>query len=213
MSIKVIVDLRDQFGDIRNQGERPTCMAFAASDAHSFARGNTKHLSTEYAYYHAVQKRAHSDRTTGVSLEAMSESIANDGQPLEAGWPYIPKLADADAWAPPKELGDLFYRTMTKLSRDMAVISANLDAGFPVVVVMDISISFFNPPAGTPLPALVNEPRVNTHAVIAVGRGEGASGPCFLIRNSWDTGWGDAGYAWIHKDYLQPRLLGVGIFN
>ena len=213
MSIKVLVDLRDQFGDIRNQGERPTCMAFAASDAHSFARGSASPLSVEYAYFHAVQKRANTDRTTGVSFDAMSEAIADDGQPLETGWPYIPKLTAGDPWVPPKEPGDLFYRKATKLKGGIVDITASLDSGHPVVMVMNISIGFFNPPANEALPALIGEPRVNTHAVIAVGRGENTHGRCLLIRNSWDTGWGDGGYAWIHEDYLIPRLLAVGTLN
>lgn len=213
MSIEVIVDLRDQFGDIRNQGERPTCMAFAASDAHSFARGKTSPLSVEYAYFYAVQKRANTDRTTGVSFDAMSEAIADDGQPLESGWPYLEKLAAGDDWAPPKEPGDLFHRSATKLKGGIADIFASLDAGRPVVVVMNISMSFFNPVPNEVLSALIGEPRVNTHAVIAVGRGKITSGPCLLVRNSWDTAWGDGGYAWIHEDYLKPRLLAAGTLN
>jgi C1A family cysteine protease len=213
MSIEVLVDLRDQFGDVRNQGERPTCMAFAVSDAHSFARGNTSPLSVEYAYFHAVRKRANTDRTTGVSFDAMSEAIANDGQPLESGWPYLTKLAAGDAWTPPKELGVLFHRAASKLSGGIADIVASLDAGRPVVMVMNISISFFNAAPNQVLPALIGEPRVNTHAVIAVGRGEITSGPCLLVRNSWGTSWGDGGYAWIHEDYLKPRFLAAGTLN
>ena len=188
-------------------------MAFAASDAHSFARGNTSPLSVEYAYFYAVQKRANTDRTTGVSFDAMSEAIADDGQPLESGWPYFVNLTAGDAWAPPKEPGDLFHRSVTKLTGGFADIAASLDAGRPVIVVMNISISFFNPVPNQVLPALISEPRINTHAVIAVGRGKSTSDPCLLLRNSWDTGWGDGGYAWVHDDYLKPRLLAAGTWN
>ena len=33
--IKSLVDLRGNFGPARDQNPRPTCMAFAASDAHA----------------------------------------------------------------------------------------------------------------------------------------------------------------------------------
>jgi Papain family cysteine protease len=210
MDIRVIVDLRDQFGDIRDQGQRPTCMAFAASDAHSFARGNTEPLSVEYAYFRAVQRRLNSDRTTGVSFEAISEALSLDGQPLETDWPYILNLGVNDPWMPPKNLGTLFYGNVTKVTGGIADIYTSLDVGRPVIVVMQISISFFTISDATPLPGLTSEPPVNTHAVIVVGYGEAASGRCLLIRNSWDAGWGDGGYAWIHEDYLTPRLLVAG---
>jgi hypothetical protein len=207
MDIKVVVDLRNQFGDIRDQGQRPTCMAFAASDAHSFACGNTDPLSVEYAYFRAVQRRANSDRTTGVSFEAISEALSLDGQPLEASWPYILNLGINDPWVPPNNIGPLFYGNVTKITGGITDIYANLDIGHPVIVVMQISISFFTISDNTPLLGLTNEPPVNTHAVIAVGYGEATSGRCLLIRNSWDVRWGDGGYAWVHGDYLTPRLL------
>jgi hypothetical protein len=213
MDISVVVDLRNQFGDIRNQGQRPTCIAFAASDAHSFARGNTEQLSVEYAYFHAVQRRTTSDRTTGVSFEAISEALSIDGQPLESGWPYMLNLGVDDSWTPPKTPGTLFYGNATKITGGMTEIYTSLNAGRPVVVVMEISISFFSASADTILPGLTNEASLNTHAVILVGHGEVANGCCLLIRNSWDTGWGDGGYAWVHEDYLTPRLLVTGVLK
>jgi hypothetical protein len=89
MTPDVIVDLRNQFGPVRDQGARPTCMAFAASDAHSFARASVDPLSAEYAFYHAVHRQLIPDRTKGVSFSAMVDAIATDGQPLESSWPYL----------------------------------------------------------------------------------------------------------------------------
>jgi hypothetical protein len=213
MNIKAIVDLRSLFGDIRNQGERPTCMAFAASDVHSFARGGMEPLSAEYAYFHAIQREAHADRTAGATFDTMSEAIAVDGQPLETGWPYIPTLGAADLWAPPKVPGNLFHRDTTELLGGMPDIYATLDAACPVVIVMYISDSFFMPPADMPLPPLPGEPRANTHAVILVGYGETPGGRCLLVRNSWGNSWGDSGYQWIDEGYLVPRLRRAGGMN
>ncbi len=213
MEVKVIVDLRNQFREIRDQGKRPTCMAFAASDAHAFAQDSADPLSVEYAYYHAVRRRPGTDRNTGVSFEAISEAISLDGQPLESGWPYIEELALSDAWAPPRTSGTLFYRNATKITNGMTAVYASLAAGRPVVVVMSISISFFKIPAGTLLQAPATETPRGTHAVIVVGHGESGGDRCLLIRNSWGTGWGDGGYAWIDEDYLTPRLLVAGTMN
>ena len=68
--IKSLVDLRGSFGPARDQNPRPTCMAFAASDAHAGARSGWTPLSAEWAYYHAV-KRESGLPHQGASLNAM----------------------------------------------------------------------------------------------------------------------------------------------
>lgn len=214
MEVSATVDLRDRFGEIRNQRKRPTCMAFAASDAHSFARESTEALSVEYAFYHAVRLKAKPDRTQGVGIRLMARAISTDGQPLESGWPYLTNLSATDDWEPPKISGTLFRRDMTlSVPRALSKIYASLDAGHPVVLVMDISESFYRVSADAALQASASEPRTGTHAVIAVGYGESEGTRCLLIRNSWGGKWGDGGYAWIHEDYLAPRFHDAGTMD
>ena len=55
MNINIISDLRHLFGDVRDQGDRPTCLAFATSDAHAGVRPGWVPLSCEYVFYHAVK--------------------------------------------------------------------------------------------------------------------------------------------------------------
>jgi hypothetical protein len=213
MSIKVIVDLRSQFGPIRDQGPRPTCMAFAASDAHSFARQNPDPLSAEYAYFHAVQRRTYTDRTTGVSFPAMAEAISLDGQPVDAGWPYNPGLGPTDDWVPPHDPGQLFYRGASQLIGELGAIYDRLDGGHTIIVAMQISQSFFQLGLGEVLNAPMTEPTLGTHALVAVGYGQINKHRCLMVRNSWGVGWADHGYGWIHEDYMKPRLLLVGEMN
>ena len=54
MAVTVDCDLRRLFGPARDQNARPTCLAFAASDAHAAVRSGWQPLSCEYAYYHAL---------------------------------------------------------------------------------------------------------------------------------------------------------------
>jgi hypothetical protein len=56
--ITAAVDLRSLFGTARNQGSRPTCLAFAASDTHAALRSGWVPLSCEYAFYQAQGGRA-----------------------------------------------------------------------------------------------------------------------------------------------------------
>lgn len=213
MELKVTVDLRNRFGEIHEQGTRPTCLAFAASDGHAFARGNTEALSTEYVFFHAVQKMDTPDRTKGLSFRLISLAMANDGQPIEQGWPYLSSLASNDPWEPPPNPGTIFRRDLQKQEADVASIYTHLDAGQPVIVVMRTSRSFFAPTAGTILQAPGDEVEINKHAVLAVGYGESDHARYVLIRNSWGKEWGDQGYAWVHEEYLQPRLRVVCVMN
>jgi hypothetical protein len=54
--ITAAVDLRSLFGTARNQGSRPTCLAFAASDTHAALRSGWVPLSCEYAFYQAQRR-------------------------------------------------------------------------------------------------------------------------------------------------------------
>lgn len=214
MGVRVIVDLRGDFGKIRDQNPRPTCMAFAASDAHSHARGTIDALSTEYAFFHAVHRTVARDPTQGVSFEIMSETIAVNGQPHETDWPYENKPVVLTTWKPPKTLGPIFRRKSSSIANGIDHICAQLASGKPVIVVMDISYSFFVANSTTEvLNAPLAEPRLNTHAVIAVGYGDNATDRCVLIRNSWGTNWFLGGYGWIDHRYLSPRVHVLGIME
>jgi C1A family cysteine protease len=215
MGIHIIVDLRDRFGEIRDQNQRPTCMAFSASDAHSFARGNTDALSVEYAFFYAVQRTKDRDPSKGVSFKIMSETISVEGQPPETAWPYQNKRVILPSWKPPSTAG-VIYRRNSKAVSILGVdsICTELDMGKPVMVVMDVSQSFFRATAKTEvLLAPATEPRINTHAVIAVGYGENGGERCILIRNSWGNKWFDAGYGWIDHRYLATRLRLLGVME
>jgi hypothetical protein len=90
--IKSLVDLRGSFGAARDQKPRPTCVAFAASDAHAAARPGWEPLSAEWAYYHALK------RDGGL--------LKSDGQPVESDWPYIKApITDLKSWKPPARTG------------------------------------------------------------------------------------------------------------
>lgn len=69
-TIAIAVDLRGHFGPVRDQGDRPTCLAFAASDSHAGLRPGWAPLSCEFAFYHA-QRRAGRSPAQGAVLPAM----------------------------------------------------------------------------------------------------------------------------------------------
>jgi hypothetical protein len=108
--INVSTDLRCLFGPVRDQGARPTCLAFAASDTHAGLRDGWCPLSCEFAFYHA-QRRAGRLPTTGSVLSAMLDALRLDGQPREEGWPYLHATPEnRSLWRPPHEVGPLYGR-------------------------------------------------------------------------------------------------------
>jgi len=88
MSVDILRDLRSEFGPARDQDQRPTCSAFAASDTHAGLRSGWDPLSAEWAYYHAV-RRDGGKPDDGATLGSMLKALELDGQPHESGWPYI----------------------------------------------------------------------------------------------------------------------------
>lgn len=212
-SLAIAVDLSLGFGPARSQGQRPTCLAFAASDCHGHAIGGEfSALSVEYAFYHAVERMVVKDRSTGVNFGAISTALGVDGQPEEYRWPYIPNLGPDDDWAPPVNPGDIFHGKLDRISRDLGSVRDALDECIPVLLIMDISKSFFRPELGEIINADSAERSEGVHAVIAVGYGHLDKAASYLVRNSWGEKWGSNGYAWLHEDYLEPRLRVAGVF-
>ncbi|MGJ3648226.1 C1 family peptidase [Sphingomonas sp. GlSt437] len=207
--IDVHVDLRPHFGPARDQGARPTCLAFAASDTHAGLREGWAPLSCEYAFYRA-QQRAGRSPLQGAVLPAMLDALRFDGQPDEQGWPYAPtNPADPQLWKPPTPLGTRYGRNGAAAGIDLGAIVGTLDQQRPMMLLTMLSRSFYRPdgegvvtPANDELP----DPDLR-HAVIAVGHGTVNGATAILIRNSWGLAWGVEGHAWLTAQFLGRRLF------
>lgn len=214
--VSSIVDLRSQFAPIRDQGSRPTCLAFAASDAHGALLEPDTELSCEYLYFHA-QKRGGRDATTGATVPDTLAALKAEGQPVESDWPYIQKKPDQvmKAWQPPTQHGGLYKRDGQRCGQLSDDIVQFLDAGSCVISLIFLCDPFFAAQRGQLIETSAgSKPNINMrHAVVAVGHGKTQSERCFLIRNSWGSGWADDGYAWIAEDLFEASLFDIAVLK
>ena len=208
-------DIRTLFGPVRDQGQRPTCLAFAGSDAHAALRGPWEPLSCEDLFYH-TQRRASRKPNQGALLPSMLDALRHDGQPHESGWTYLTDLpADIAHWVPPSGLSPLFRRAGEEETSTIDTIVGKVARGRPVIVLLRLSWSFdWVKTDGIVDEAAGEQPDfARRHAVIAVGHGEVGGQRAVLIRNSWGSGWGAGGYGWLTEKYLLPRVFQLGILK
>jgi hypothetical protein len=212
MTITPVNDLRHMFGAARDQGSRPTCLAFAASDTHAAVRGNWAPLSCEYAFYKA-QQRGNRAVSTGAVLSDMLAAVREDGQPVESGWAYLNPPIDPKTWSPPANIAPLFKRGSETRQNSVDEIIARLDQGHPVLVLTTISASFYKPMAASIVDHNEAADLSRRHAVVAVAHGANEGQRVILMRNSWGAGWGASGYAWLTEKYLVPRVFQLAILK
>src|SRR5262249_45882264 len=110
MTIKIKKDLRHLFGPVRDQGQRPTCLAFAASDAHAALRGAWAPLSCEYAFFCARTGGGRAPQG-GAFWRWLLGALRGEGRPHKrGGLSLVAVPADVGKWQPPAGATPLFRR-------------------------------------------------------------------------------------------------------
>ncbi len=205
-SIAVRHDLRVRFGVARDQGARPTCLAFAMSDAHAAAMSPWSPLSCEYLFYQSKQRVKNPRNTGAATMRAAREALEQDGQPVETAWPYLSALPfDLKQWKPPAKVGPLYRRASDQIGSGFDDVWDEVASGKPVLVGMSISTAFLSGASVVDSVEPVDPTR--RHAVVVAAAGERAKKKYLLVRNSWGLAWGLSGYAWLAERYMAPRIL------
>ena len=198
MTVQIQIDLRASLVQVRDQGNRPTCLAHAATLAHEHARSSLIRLSPEYLHYFATGYVS----SNAASMSDMSMALRRNGQSSEADCPYLDQ-GPPSGWTPPDPVPLFRRESLIQLAAGTSVKDA-IVAGHVPVLGMTLPDTFYSPQSPFIIPA---RGRLRAlHAVAAVGIGTTVAGDLILIRNSWGAAWGDQGHAWLDETFLGTHL-------
>jgi C1A family cysteine protease len=207
------VDLRSKCPPVYDQGQLGSCTANAIGAAYEFdVKGQGMpdfRPSRLFVYYNerALEGTVSSD--SGAMIRDGIKTIHKQGTCSEKTWPYkIAKFASKPPATAYTEAKDHQLVTYQRLVQTLSQLKGCLAAGFPFVFGFVVYESFESPQVAktgkVPMPS-ADEQALGGHAVMAVGYNE--ADQRFLVRNSWGTRWGKAGYFSMPYPYLLQGTL------
>ncbi len=216
-----LVDHRPQHNPIRDQGIRPTCVAFSSLAAieavHHRMSGQFVVLSPHYAWWLFMQKEGRSQcDASGLRTTKAAEYLAEAGICLEDFSPYADEF-DCNSIPSDEAQQQASYRVKTYRVIDKggpngpSIINPSyleyiLAAGFDVVIGVDVA--WGEPDANYIFDIRLdayNDPLRSRggHAMLIVGYNRQNNIKYFIVRNSWGTSVGHHGYYYLSYDYVQ----------
>jgi len=208
------VDLRTFCPPVYDQGELGSCTANAIGGAIEFdqmkqALPDVFVPSRLFIYYNERVIEGTVDDDAGAMIRDGIKSVARQGAPHETVWPYtIAKFRtkpSAPAYADAAKHTAVLYQ---RVSHALDQMKGCLASGYPFILGFSVYESFETVAVAAsghaPMPK-ATETLLGGHAVIAVGYDDDRE--WFLMRNSWGTRWGLAGYFTLPYEYLlDPNL-------
>jgi C1A family cysteine protease len=223
------VDLKAWCSPIEDQGALGSCTANAGVGLVEYFehRAFGKHIDASRLFlYKTTRQMLHWTGDTGAFLRNTMGSLVLFGVPPEEHWPY--KITDFDKEPPAfcyafaQRFQSISYYRLdpsglaknTLLDRIKTYLAAGLPSMFGFTVYS--SYTQANTTGKFPFPT-AGDKIAGGHAIVAVGYDDGMkiknTNPgavettgALMIRNSWGTGWGAAGYGWLPYDYVLKGL-------
>jgi len=229
VSLPASVDLRSWCSPIEDQGAIGSCTANAGAGVVEYfeRRAYGKHLDASRLFLYKVTRNLlHWVGDTGAYLRSTMGALTLFGVPPEEYWPYVvtefDKEPSAFCYAFAQQFQALNYYRLDTLETSPKVlldrVKTYLAAGLPSMFGFTVYSSYTQASSEGKIPFPVPGDKVaGGHAVMAVGFDDkmkiknvnpkpvNTTG-AIMIRNSWGTGWGDAGYGWLPYEYILRGL-------
>lgn len=208
------VDLRRDWLPIADQGRTASCVGWAVADSvvrwhlvESERLGPEEPLSARYVWMAAKEMFQREDfpstflETDGTSLKAGLDVARKFGLALESELPWNGTLVTGDHAAFNRDARRRRIMAYFNLGVDPLQWRKWLHARGPVAVLVQED-SAFQTTTGR-LDAFDAPSVAGSHAAALYGY----DGDAFLLRSSWGTDWGDAGYAWLSAAYATQAII------
>lgn len=208
------VDLRPQCPPVYDQEQLGSCTANAIAAAVQFDEMKQQVAqptlpSRLFIYYNERELEGTVDHDGGAQLRDGIKCAAQQGVCSEMEWPYdITKFAQQPPQQCVADAAQHKIKVYLRLVQNLTLMKGCLASGYPFVFGFTAYDSFESQPVAQtghlPMPG-PNEQVVGGHAVLAVGYDDAQQ--CFIVRNSWGSGWGMEGYFTIPYLYLTQSSL------
>ena len=230
-SVPERVDLREWCSPIENQLTLGSCTAHAAAGLVEYyeKRAFAKYIDASRLFLYKVTRNLLQwTGDTGAFLRHTMGAMVLFGVPPEEYWPYKIEAFDTEppafCYAFAENFKAIQYVRLDPpdvvkkqlLEKIKTFLAAGLPAMFGFTVYRSyVQATLSDCPGCIPLPCNT-EKIVGGHAVMAAGYDDKKvikNADCglettgaLLIRNSWGTGWGEAGYGWLPYQYVTMGL-------
>jgi len=227
VEVKTGVDHRPNQTPVKNQSGRGTCVCFASmAGLEAKYGGGSLDLSENYANYLYMKAESRGCKSAGLQTHMSADYLSANGVCFESVCPYqtsFPSWCNNGGNPAPAKRTDAAAKDPYKIKSyqkiwrkdDLATdtglwinnpryLEALLDAGYDIVYgthvagwsypytgVIDVTLGG----DGNPLPS------VGGHAMLIVGYDR--PGEYFIVKNSWGTNKGQAGYLYLSYDYIR----------
>jgi len=176
---------------VRDQAQCGSCYSFAsigALESRYLIETGSSDTSLDLSEQQIVDC-SNNNGCSGGSLDTTYKYLKNSGSASEASYPYTAVEGQCKSFTP---IVKITGYDQVKPSGSESALDAAIEEG-PVAVCIDASHVSFQLYNG----GIYDEPKCTqsiSHGVLAVGFGSENGQDFYLVKNSWGTSWGEAGY-------------------
>ena len=203
-SIPENYSLKSFVKQVKNQGSIGSCGAHAYTTALEILfnmRNDAVELSELFHYYVTREIEGTVLLDDGMELRNGAKALAEQGVCFETQHAYHPLLFDVE----PTNLARITAQWLTikeyRRVNSFEEIKQCISQGLPVVIGMRVDNKFFADKTGDI--KRLSDTLLGGHAVCVAGYDKDR----IEIVNSWGQSWGNQGFAWLHKNFVEKALI------